>query len=153
MLKNNEITYVAPPFESVQHDITLVDENGKPKHVSFHSDVSLMMRIDNMRINANTYQTIKDALQPYIDKSQYRSQIEDAFGSLSDDELMKSCPSRYLSTASEKMAYLRSLAKSDQELRSKVAAQNAKEVEDKKRSDEERQLREELDRYLSNFRG
>lgn len=151
MLKDDKITYVAPPFESVQHDVTKVDKDNRPLEASFHSDLSLMMRIENMSLNAKTVETIKSALQPMIDNSNFRSEIEDAFGALTDDDLMRSCPSRYLSTASEKAEYLRNLAKEDAEIKQKVSAQQVKDEEDSKRKLEEDELRAELNRYLSNF--
>jgi hypothetical protein len=57
-----------------------------------------------------------------IDSSNFRSQFEDAFGSLTDDELINSCPSRYVQTASEKLSYLKELAVKDKEVRDKAAA-------------------------------
>ena len=57
-----------------------------------------------------------------IDNSNFRSQFEEAFGSLTDDELINSCPSRYVQTASEKMSYLKELAVKDKEVRDKAAA-------------------------------
>ena len=65
-----------------------------------------------------------------IDNSNFRAQFEEAFGSLTDDELINSCPSRYVQTASEKMSYLKELAVKDKEARDKAAAA-AKEQEEK----------------------
>ena len=42
-----------------------------------------------------------------IDNSNFRAQFEETFGSLTDDELINSCPSRYTQTASEKISYLK----------------------------------------------
>ena len=61
-----------------------------------------MQRIDNMRVDAQTLREIKESLQPMIDNSNFRSQFEETFGSLTDDELINSCPSRYTQTASER---------------------------------------------------
>ena len=71
-----------------------------------------------------------------IDNSNYRSQFEETFGSLTDDELINSCPSRYVQTASEKMSYLRELAAKDKEVREKAAAA-AREKEDKDKLEKE----------------
>ena len=73
-----------------------------------------------------------------IDNSNFRAQFEETFGSLTDDELINSCPSRYTQTASEKMSYLKELASKDKEVREKAAAA-AKEKEEKDRLDKENQ--------------
>ena len=62
--------------------------------------------------------------------------FEEAFGALTDDELINSCPSRYTQTASEKMSYLKELAVKDKEDREKAAA-DAKEKEEKDRLENE----------------
>ena len=66
-----------------------------------------------MRADAQTLREIKESLQPMIDTSNFRAQFEETFGSLTDDELINSCPSRYTQTASEKMSYLKELAAKD----------------------------------------
>lgn len=75
-----------------------------------------------MRADAQTLRAIKESLQPMIDSSNFRAQFEETFGSLTDDELINSCPSRYTQTASEKMSYLRELAAKDKQVRDKAAA-------------------------------
>ena len=132
MKAKDKVVYVPPVYEEVQHEVTSVDENNNPLRTSFHTDISLLQRIDNMRADAQTLREIKEALQPMIDNSNFRSQFEDTFGSLTDDELINSCPSRYTQTASEKMNYLKELAAKDKEAREKAAAA-AKEEEDKER--------------------
>ena len=90
-----------------------------------------------MRADAQTLREIKEALQPMIDTSNFRSQFEETFGSLTDDdELINSCPSRYVQTASEKMSYLKDLAIKDKDARDKAAAA-AKEKEEKDRLENE----------------
>lgn len=127
-----EVVYVPPVYEEVQHEVTSVDEENNPLRTSFHTDVSLLQRIDNMRFDAQTLREIKESLQPMIDTSNFRSQFEETFGSLTDDELIKSCPSRYTQTASEKMNYLKELAAKDKDAREKaVAAAREKEEKDK----------------------
>ena len=107
-----------------------------PLRTSFHSDVSLLRRIDSLRADAQTIREIKESLQPLIDTSNFRAQFEETFGSLTDDELINSCPSRYTQTASEKMSYLKELAALDKDAREKVAAA-AKEKEEKDKIEKE----------------
>lgn len=136
MKAKNKVVYVPPVYEEVQHEVISVDENNVPLRTSFHTDVSLLQRIDNMRVDAQTLREIKESLQPMIDSSNFRSQFEETFGSLSDDELINSCPSRYTQTASEKMSYLKELAAKDKEARDKAAAA-AKEQEEKDKIENE----------------
>lgn len=138
MKAKNKVVYVPPVYEEVQHEVTSVDDNNNPLRTSFHTDVSLLQRIDNMRVDAQTLREIKETLQPMIDNSNFRSQFEETFGSLTDDELINSCPSRYTQTASEKMSYLKELAAKDKEVREK-AAFAAKEKEEKDKLDKENQ--------------
>lgn len=138
MKAKNKVVYVPPVYEEVQHEVTSVDDENRPLRTSFHTDISLLQRIDNMRVDAQTLQEIKESLQPMIDNSNFRSQFEDTFGSLTDDELINSCPSRYTQTASEKMSYLKELAAKDKAAREKVAAA-AKEKEEKDRLEKENQ--------------
>ena len=138
MKAKDKVVYVPPVYEEVQHEVTSVDEHNVPLRTSFHTDVSLLQRIDRMRIDAQTLHEVKEALQPMIDNSNFRLEFEEAFGSLTDDELINSCPSRYTQTASEKMNYLKELAVKDKEARSKAASE-AKEKEEKERIDKENQ--------------
>ena len=138
MKAKDKVVYVPPVYEEVQHEVTSVDENNVPLRTSFHTDVSLLQRIDNMRVDAQTLREIKETLQPMIDNSNFRSQFEETFGSLTDDELINSCPSRYTQTASEKMSYLKELAAKDKDVREKAAAA-AKEKEEKDRLEKENQ--------------
>ena len=136
MIAKYKVVYVPPVYEEVQHEVTSVDDNNNPLRTSFHTDVSLLQRIDTMRADAQTLREIKESLQPMIDTSNFRAQFEDTFGSLTDDELIDSCPSRYVQTASEKMTYLKELAAKDKEVREKAAA-SAKEKEEKDRIEKE----------------
>lgn len=131
-----KVVYVPPVYEEVQHEVTSVDDNNVPLRTSFHTDVSLLQRIDNMRVDAQTLREIKESLQPMIDDSNFRNEFEETFGSLTDDELINSCPSRYTQTASEKMNYLKELAVKDKEARDK-AASAAKEQEEKDKIENE----------------
>lgn len=134
-----KVVYVPPVYEEVQHEVTSVDVNNNPLRTSFHTDISLLQRIDNMRVDSQTLREIKEALQPMIDNSNFRSQFEDTFGALTDDELINSCPSRYTQTASEKMSYLKELAAKDKDARAKAAAA-AKDKEEKDKLEKENQL-------------
>lgn len=136
MKAKNKVVYVPPVYEEVQHEVISVGDNNVPLRTSFHTDVSLLQRIDNMRVDAQTLRAIKESLQPMIDTSNFRAQFEDTFGSLTDDELINSCPSRYTQTASEKMSYLKELAAKDKEVRDKAAAA-AKDKEEKEKADKE----------------
>ena len=60
----------------------------------------------------------------------------DSFVTLTDDELINSCPSRYVQTASEKMSYLKELAAKDKEVRDKAAAA-LKEKEEKEKAEKD----------------
>lgn len=136
MKAKNKVVYVPPVYEDVQHEVTSVDDKNNPLRTSFHTDVSLLQRIDNMRVDAQSLREIKESLQPMIDTSNFRAQFEETFGSLTDDELINSCPSRYTQTASEKMSYLKELAAKDKDAREK-AATSAKEREEKERLENE----------------
>lgn len=136
MKAKNKVVYVPPVYEEVQHEVTSVDNDNNPLRTSFHTDVSLLQRIDNMRVDAQTLREIKESLQPMIDSSNFRSQFEETFGSLTDDELINSCPSRYVQTASEKMSYLKELAIKDKEYRDKAAAA-LKEKEEKEKAEKD----------------
>lgn len=138
MKAKDKVVYIPPVYEEVQHEVTSVDENNVPLRTSFHTDVSLLQRIDNMRLDAQTLREIKESLQPMIETSNFRSQFEETFGSLTDDELINSCPSRYTQTASEKMSYLKELAAKDKVAREKAAAA-VKEKEEKEKLDKENQ--------------
>ena len=138
MKVKDKVVYVPPVYEEVQHEVTSVDDNNVPLRTSFHTDVSLLQRIDNMRVDAQTLREVKESLQPMIDNSNFRSQFEETFGSLTDDELINSCPSRYTQTASEKMSYLKELAAKDKDAREKAVAA-AKEKEEKDKLEKENQ--------------
>lgn len=136
MLVKNKVVYVPPVYEEVQHEVTSVGADNIPLRTSFHTDVSLLQRIDTMRADAQTLREIKESLQPMIETSNFRAQFEETFGSLTDDELINSCPSRYTQTASEKMSYLKELAAKDKEVRDKAAAA-LKEKEEKEKAEKE----------------
>nr|DAN12141.1 MAG TPA: hypothetical protein [Microviridae sp.] len=138
MLKNGQIVYCPPPFEEVQNEPTRMSNDGSViMECSLHSDVSLMMRIDALdKLSAQQYVTLKEQLQPLIDSSSFRDDFEKSFGKLSDEELLQSCPSRYLQTESEQLSYLRNLAKADKDARIKAAEEQSKAEEKQKLLDE-----------------
>lgn len=148
-----QIVYCPPPFESVQNEATFfsdsLDDNGNqiPLCVSYHSDLSLLMNIEKAHLTKRQMEVIEDALRPLL-SSDLISDFEDKFGSVSDDELLSSCPSRYISTQSEKMQYLKDLAAKDIEAK-KEAAQAAK--EQKEKEDLERQSTELRDKFRKLF--
>lgn len=150
MFKNGKIEYCPPPFEEVQNVPTKLSADGKTVlECSLHSDVSLMLRVSALdRLTAQQYATLKEQLQPLIDSSNFRQEFEESFGKLTDDELLQSCPSRYLQTQSEQKCYLEHLAAQDKEFRAK-AAKEAKDIEEKQRiSDEEKEFQSRLAKFL-----
>lgn len=136
MIAQDKVVFVPPVYEDVQYEVTSVDDDNNPLRASFHSDVSLLLRIDSLRTDAQTLREIKESLQPMIDSSNFHEQFEETFGSLTDDELISSCPSRYVQTASEKMSYLKELAAKDKDVRLKAAAA-AKDKEEKDKLEKE----------------
>lgn len=144
MIAKDKVVYVPPVYEEVQHEVTSVDEDNNPLRTSFHTDVSLLQRIDSLRADAQTLREIKESLQPMIDTSNFRSQFEETFGSLTDDELINSCPSRYTQTASEKMSYLKELAAKDKDARDKAAAALKEKAEKEKAEKENAEFQSRL---------
>lgn len=136
MLVKSKVVYVPPVYEDIQHEVTSVDDKNNPLRTSFHTDVSLLLRIDSLRADSQSLRDLKESLQPMIDSSNFRSEFEDTFGSLTDDELISSCPSRYTQTASEKLSYLKELAAKDKEVRAKAAAA-LKDKEEKAKAEKE----------------
>ena len=81
-----KVVYVPPVFEQVQHEATMLSDNGEVLRASLHSDVSLLMRIDSLKCDATTIGFLRDSLQPMIDSSNFRAQFEESFGKLTDTE-------------------------------------------------------------------
>ena len=134
MLRDGKIVFCPPPFEEVQNEPTELSPDGsKVLQSSFHSDLSLMMRISALvKLSAQQYATIKEQLQPLIDSSTFRAEFEESFGKLTDDELLQSCPSRYLQTQSEQLSYLKYLSDKDKECRLKAAEESKQRAEKEK---------------------
>ena len=76
MLAKDKVVYVPPVYEEVQHEVTSVDKDNNPSRTSFHTDISLLQRIDNMRVDSQTLREIKESLQPMIDNSNFRAQLK-----------------------------------------------------------------------------
>lgn len=148
-----QIVYCPPPFESLQNEPTFfsdsLDENGNkiPLCVNYHSDLSLLMNIEKAHLTKRQMEVIEDALRPSL-SSNLMSEFEEKFGSVSDDELLSSCPSRYISTQSEKMQYLKDLAAKDIQVK-KEAAEAAKQQEEKE--EYQRQETELRDKFRKLF--
>lgn len=141
----DRITYCPPPFEEIQHDPTVfASDKSTVLECSFHSDVSLMMRIQSLSLAAKQLEVLKDQLQPLIDSSTFRSEFEDSFGKLTDDELIKTCPSRYLQTQSEQMRYLKELATQDIEVRKEAAAKSKEQAEKDEYARQEKEFRDKF---------
>lgn len=146
------IVYCPPPFEEVQHEPTKVSaDGGTVLECSLHSDVSLMLRLDSLnKLSAQQYSTLKEQLQPLLDSSDFSEEFESAFGKLSDDDLLQSCPSRYLQTQSEQLAYLKNLAQADKEARIKASEEQSKAQEKQKLLDESKQFDEAIRKLFEN---
>lgn len=130
--KNNEIVYVAPSYEDLQHDHLEFNEDGECLVANFHSNVSLMMRLDSLQITSHELERLRDDLR----ESAAAAPIDTS--DKSDSELINSVPSRYISTLSEQEEYLKNLAKQHKETVSKFEEEEAKrENEEREKSAEE----------------
>lgn len=144
-----EIVYCPPPFEDIQNEVTCysdkVDENGNkiPLSVSYHSDLSLLMNIEKAHVTKRQLEVIEDALKPCLSPDAL-SQFEEKFGSVSDDELLSSCPSRYISTQSEKMRYLKDLAEKDIQVKKEFAQKAKEKAEQEEYQRQETELRDKF---------
>lgn len=144
-----EVVYCPPPFEDIQNEVTRfsdeVDENGNkiPLCVSYHSDLSLLMNIEKAHVTKRQLEVIEDALKPCLSPDSL-SQFEEKYGSVSDDELLSSCPSRYISTQSEKMRYLKDLAEKDIQVKKEFAEKAKEKAEQEEYQRQETELRDKF---------
>ncbi len=144
-----EVVYCPPPFEDIQNEVTRfsddVDEFGNkiPLCVSYHSDLSLLMNLEKAHVTKHQLEVIEDALKPCLSQDAI-SQFEQNYGSVSDDELLASCPSRYISTQSEKMRYLKDLAEKDIQARKEFAAKAKEQAEKDEYQRQESELRDKF---------
>lgn len=130
--KNNEIVYVAPSYEDLQHDHLVFNEDGDCLVANFHSNVSLMMRLDSLQITSHELERLRDDLR----ESAAAAPVDTS--DKTDSELINSVPSRYISTLSEQEEYLKTLAKQHKESVAKVKEEELKrENEEKEKSAEE----------------
>lgn len=129
---NNEIVYVAPSYEDLQHDHLVFNEDGVCLECNFHSNVSLMMRLDSLQITAHELERLRDDLR----ESAIAAPVDTS--DKTDHELISSVPSRYISTLSEQEEYLRTLAKQHKESVAKMEEEQTKrENEEKEKNAEE----------------
>lgn len=144
-----EIVYCPPPFESIQNEVTRYsdkeDEYGNkiPLCVSYHSDLSLLLNIEKAHVTKRQLEVIECALKPCL-SSDALSQFEDKYGSVSDEELLSSCPSRYISTQSEKMRYLKDLAEKDIQVKKDFAEKAKEKAEREEYQRQESELRDKF---------
>lgn len=144
-----EIVYCPPPFEDVQNEVTRFSDeidkygNKKPLCVSYHSDLSLLLNIEKARVTKRQLEVIEDALKPCL-SSDTLSRFEEKYGSVSDDDLLSSCPSRYISTQSEKMQYLKDLAAKDIQAREEFAKKAKEKAEQDEYKRQESELRDKF---------
>lgn len=148
-----QIVYCPPPFEDIQNEVTRfsdeVDKDGNkiPLCVSYHSDLSLLLNLDKAHVTKRQLEVIEDALKPSLSDDSM-SKFQEKYGSISDDELLSSCPSRYISTQSEKMQYLKDLAAHDIKVK-KEFAEKANEI--KAKEEYQRQEKELRDKFRKLF--
>lgn len=142
---SNKVIFVPPTYEDIQHEATSLDENGKVLQQSYHTDISLMLRIDKLKCDAATISRLRDNLQPLIDSSDFRDSFNKSFDKMTDEQLIESCPSRYVQNLSEQMEFMKTVAEKDKESRAALAKQQ-KEAEEKDRIDKEN---EEFQKKLS----
>ena len=143
-----------PAFESVQHEVLVTSgDDNRPVQTSLHTDLSLLGRIDKMRLSAQTLSTLKEQLQPMLSSADasFRSQIEDAMGALTDEDLISSCPSRYVQTASEKRSILEQLAQSHKDALDKAKKAAKDKAENDRLSKEQSEFDERLKDFMRNI--
>lgn len=148
------IKYCPPPFEEVQHEVLSFSADGKrPVRACLHTDLSLLSRIDKMRLSAQTLSTLKEQMQPMLSSADaaFRSQVEDAFGSLTDEELISSCPSRYVQTSSEKKSVLEQLAKTHKESLEKAKQLAKDKAESERLAKEQLEFDERIKDFMRNI--
>lgn len=132
MDKNIKIVYVAPTYEDLQHDHLVFNEDGECLEASFHSNVSLMMRLDSLQVTSHELERLRDDLRESVIAAPVDTRDK------SDSELINSVPSRYISTLSEQEEYLKNLAKQHKEFVSKMEEEQTKrENEEKEKNAQE----------------
>ena len=123
--------YVPPIGEDLQHDFC---DNG----VSFHSDVSLLIRLSDMRLSQSLMDGILSRFTQI--KDDMPQEIKEKFSALDDFKKMEFTDSRYLQSLSDKKSSLSSFIDDFD-----------KKVSDMKDSEEKSKLataRKNLDNYI-----
>lgn len=123
--------YVPPIGEDLQHDFC---DNG----VSFHSDVTLLSRLSDMRLSQSLMNGILSRFTQV--KDDMPKEIQDKFSALDDFKKMEFTDSRYLQSLSDKKSAL-----------SSFIDEFDKKVSDMKDSEEKNRLasaRKNLDNYI-----
>ena len=144
-----QIVYCPPPFESIQNEVTEfsneTDDNGNKiaLSVSYHSDLSLLLNIDKAHLTQRQIEVLEESLRPVLSDVSLKD-FEDKYGSMSDDELLSSCPSRYISTQSEKMRYLKELTVQDIQIKKDLAEKAKVKEEHDAYKRQETELREKF---------
>ena len=95
----NTMCYVPPVGEDLQHDVC---EEG----ISFHSDVTLLSRISDMRISQSLMDGILSRFSQI--KDDMPQELSEKFASLDDFKKMDFVDSRYLQSLSDKKSALSS---------------------------------------------
>lgn len=143
MASNKKIVYVAPSYEDLQHDHLVFDNDGNCLEANFHSNVSLMMRLDSLQITSHELERLRDDLR----ESAIAAPVDT--GDKSDSELISSVPSRYISTLSEQEAYLKALAKQHKDSVSKME----EEQKQRENAEKEKSAEEEFSRKFASLFG
>ena len=97
------VGYSAPSCEKLQHD-----DDGTS--LSLHSDITLLQRIDKMRLS----QQVKDIVLSRFKEvpSSIQTDFQDAIDKLSDFDRDKLTPSRYVQSLTDRKTYIESLMRS-----------------------------------------
>ena len=129
---SNEIVYIPPTYEDLQHDHLVFNADGECLEANFHSNVSLMMRLDSLQITSHELERLRDDLRESVIALPVDTSDK------TDSELIKSVPSRYISTLSEQEEYLKALAQQHKESVSKMEEElTRRENEEKEKNAEE----------------
>lgn len=142
---SKKVIFVPPTYEAIQHEATSLDSDGHVLQQSYHTDISLLLRIDKLKCDSATISRLRDNLQPLIDSSEFRDSFNRSFDKMTDEQLIESCPSRYVQNLSEQMEFMKSVAEKDKASREEFARQQEA-AEEKDRINKEN---EEFQKKLS----
>lgn len=145
----NNVVYVEPSFESVQHSVYLKSEDGTPLCTELHSDVSLLLRVNSMSMSAQLETALLDSLKE-VAPPVVQSKIDDLKAGLSDFQILDGDHyERFCQTQSERQDYYRSLAEQDKKARSDAKAARSKAAEDASKKSKENEFRLRLSKLLN----